>query len=118
MARSSRELRIRRHARVRFKIAGTAARPRVAVSRSNKHISAQVIDDGAGRTLAAASSTEPALRAEQGAPKAIASKVGALLAERAAAVGVTTVVFDRGGFTYHGRVAALADAMREQGVAF
>ena len=118
MARSSRELRIRRHARVRFKIAGTAARPRVAVSRSNKHISAQVIDDDAGRTLVAASSTEPALRTEKGTPKEVAAKVGALLAERAAAAGVTTVVFDRGGFTYHGRVAALADAMRERGMAF
>jgi large subunit ribosomal protein L18 len=118
MAPSSRELRIRRHARVRFKIAGTAARPRVAVSRSNKHISAQVIDDDAGRTLVAASSVEPALRAEKGTPRELAAKVGSLLAERAAAAGVTTVVFDRGGFTYHGRVAALADAMRERGVTF
>jgi len=118
MARSSRELRIRRHERVRFKIAGSAARPRVAVSRSNKHISAQVIDDDAGRTLAAASSTEAALRDAAGTPKELATKVGTLLAERAAAAGVTTVVFDRGGFTYHGRVAALADAMRESGVQF
>ena len=118
MARSSRALRIRRHQRVRFKIAGTTARPRVAVSRSNKHISAQVIDDDAGRTLAAASSTEPALRGEKGTPKEIATKVGTLLAERAAAAGVTTVVFDRGGFAYHGRVAALADAMRDKGVEF
>ncbi|HEV3213086.1 MAG TPA: 50S ribosomal protein L18 [Acidimicrobiales bacterium] len=118
MARSSRELRIRRHERLRFKITGTAARPRVAVSRSNKHISAQVIDDDAGTTLAAASSTEPALRGAAGTPKEVAAKVGALLGERAAAAGVTTVVFDRGGFTYHGRVAALADAMRESGVRF
>jgi len=118
MARSSRELRIRRHQRVRFKLAGTAARPRVAVSRSNKHISAQVIDDDAGRTLVAASSTEPALRGTDGTPKELAAKVGKLLAERAAAAGVTRVVFDRGGFTYHGRVAALADAMRESGVEF
>jgi large subunit ribosomal protein L18 len=116
MARSSRELRIRRHQRVRFKLAGTAARPRVAVSRSNKHISAQVIDDDAGRTLVAASSTEPALRDIGGTPKELAAKVGKLLAERAVAAGVTTVVFDRGGFTYHGRVAALADALRENGV--
>ena len=118
MGRTSRELRIRRHARVRFKIAGTAERPRVAVSRSNKHISAQVIDDDAGTTLVAASSTEPSLRAEQGTPKELAAKVGPLLAERASAAGVTTVVFDRGGFSYHGRVAALADAMRERGVKF
>jgi len=118
MARSSRELRIRRHQRVRFKIAGTAARPRVAVSRSNKHISAQVIDDDAGRTLVAASSTETSLRGADGTPKELAAKVGTLLAERATAAGVTTVVFDRGGFTYHGRVAALADAMRESGVRF
>jgi large subunit ribosomal protein L18 len=116
MARSSRELRIRRHQRVRLKIAGTAARPRVAVSRSNKHISAQVIDDDAGRTIAAASSTEPSLRGAGGTPKEVATKVGTLLAERATAAGVTTVVFDRGGFSYHGRVAALADAMRESGV--
>jgi large subunit ribosomal protein L18 len=116
MARTSRELRIRRHARVRFKVAGTAERPRVAVSRSNKNISAQVIDDDAGRTLVAASSTEPALRAEKGTPKALATKVGTLLAERAKAAGITTAVFDRGGFTYHGRVAALADAVREGGV--
>jgi large subunit ribosomal protein L18 len=103
---------------VRFKVAGTAARPRVAVSRSNRHISAQVIDDVAGRTLAAASSTEPALRAEQTTPRELATKVGALLAQRAGAAGITTIVFDRGGFAYHGRVAALADALRDGGVAF
>ena len=118
MARSSRELRIRRHQRVRFKVSGTAERPRVAVSRSNKHIAAQVIDDDAGRTLAAASSTEPALRGADGSPREVATKVGALLADRAKAAGVTTVVFDRGGFSYHGRVAALADALRDAGVTF
>ena len=90
----------------------------VAVSRSNKHIAAQVIDDDAGRTLAAASSNEPELRGADGSPKQVAAKVGTLLAARAAAAGVTTVVFDRGGFAYHGRVAALADAMRAQGVTF
>jgi large subunit ribosomal protein L18 len=116
MARSPRALRVRRHQRVRFKVAGTAARPRVAVSRSNKHIAAQVIDDDAGRTLAAAASTEPSLRGQGGTPKEVATRVGALLAERAKAAGITTVVFDRGGFAYHGRVAALADAMREGGV--
>jgi large subunit ribosomal protein L18 len=118
MARSPRQLRIRRHARVRFKVAGTAARPRVAVTRSNKHIAAQVIDDDAGRTIAAASSGEPSLRDATGTPKDVATKVGTLLAERASAAGVTTVVFDRGGYTYHGRVAALADALRAGGVAF
>jgi large subunit ribosomal protein L18 len=101
-----------------MKIAGTAARPRVAVSRSYKNISAQVIDDEAGRTLAAASSTEPALRGDVGTGTAAAAKVGRLLAERAKAAGIETVVFDRGGFTYHGRVAALADALRKEGVTF
>ncbi|HUD68687.1 MAG TPA: 50S ribosomal protein L18 [Acidimicrobiales bacterium] len=118
MARTPRQLRIRRHTRVRLKIAGTAARPRVAVSRSNKNISAQVIDDDAGRTLAAASSTEPALRGDVGTGIAAATKVGRLLAERVKAAGIDTVVFDRGGFTYHGRVAALADALRKEGVTF
>jgi large subunit ribosomal protein L18 len=118
MARSSRELRIRRHRRVRFRVTGTQARPRVAVSRSNKHIAAQVIDDDTGRTVAAASSTEPGLRAATGTPREIATRVGALLADRAKAAGVTTVVFDRGGFSYHGRVAALADALRAGGVTF
>jgi len=118
MARSSRELRIRRHQRVRFKISGTPERPRVAVSRSSRNIAAQVIDDTAGRTLAAASSVEAALRDDKGTPKEVAAKVGKLLAERAKAAGVTTIVFDRGGFAYHGRVAALADAIRNEGVEF
>ncbi len=116
MARTPRELRIRRHARVRFKVAGTAERPRVAVSRSHRNISAQLIDDDAGRTLAAASSVEAALRDDKGTPVEVAAKVGTLLAERAKAAGITTAVFDRGGFTYHGRVAALADALRGGGV--
>jgi large subunit ribosomal protein L18 len=118
MARSPRELRIRRHTRVRFKIAGTAARPRVAVTRSSRHIAAQIIDDDAGRTLASASSNEPSLRDAAGTPKDVATRVGTVLAERAAAAGVTTIVFDRGGYAYHGRVAALADAMRAGGVTF
>jgi large subunit ribosomal protein L18 len=101
---------------VRFKVSGTAERPRVAVSRSNRNISAQAIDDDARRTIVAASSTEAALRDETGTPRELAAKVGALLAERAKAAGVTNVVFDRGGFTYHGRVAALADALRDGGV--
>ncbi len=115
--RSTRDLRIRRHKRVRLSITGTAARPRVAVSRSNKHISAQIIDDESGRTLAAASSVEKSLDAT-GANRDGAAAVGKELAARAKAAGITTVVFDRGGFSYHGRVAALAEALREEGLEF
>lgn len=104
----------RRHARIRRKITGTAERPRLAVFRSLRHIYAQVIDDASGRTLAAAGSRESGL--EAGATSAGAARVGAVLAERARALGVTTVVFDRGGSKYHGRVKALADAVREGGV--
>jgi large subunit ribosomal protein L18 len=115
-------LRLRRHRRVRSKVIGTAARPRLAVHRSNRHISAQVIDDGAGRTLAAASTAEPELRAKigptGGGNLTGAEAVGSLLAERAKAAGISTVVFDRGGFAYHGRVAALADAARSKGLEF
>ena len=117
-AQKKRELRARRHRRVRKKVRGTAERPRLAVFRSNKHISAQVIDDRAGRTLAAASTLEGDLRSASGGNVAAAGKVGARLAERAAAAGVDTVVFDRGGFMYHGRVAALAEAAREGGLEF
>ena len=117
VAQARRTGRLRRHRRVRKKIHGTALRPRLAVFRSNKHITAQVIDDVAGKTLAAASSTEAELRSATG-NKDSASKVGALLAERAKAAGVTKVVFDRGGFQYHGRVAAVADAARENGLEF
>jgi large subunit ribosomal protein L18 len=112
------ELRIRRHARVRRRIVGTTARPRLAVYRSNKHISAQVIDDATGRTLAAASSVEASLRSASGGNIEAARAVGALVASRAREAGITTVVFDRGGFTYHGRVAALADAARAEGLEF
>jgi large subunit ribosomal protein L18 len=101
---------------VRAKVSGTPERPRLAVSRSNRHISAQLIDDLAGVTLAAASSTEPALRG--GANVAGAERVGTLLATRAKEAGITTVVFDRGGFVYHGRVAVLADAARKEGLEF
>ncbi len=118
MARTTRELRLRRHARVRRKLSGTAARPRVAVSRTNKHISAQIIDDVAGRTLAAASSVEPALKGVTGGNIAGATAVANLLAERARAASITAVVFDRGGFDYHGRVAAFADALRAGGLEF
>jgi large subunit ribosomal protein L18 len=90
----------------------------LAVFRSNKHISAQLIDDDAGRTLAAASSVEGELRGAPGANTDAASKVGALIASRAKAAGITSVVFDRGGFAYHGRVAALADAARAEGLEF
>ena len=111
--------RTRRHFRVRKKVAGTAERPRLAVFRSNKHISAQVIDDRSGRTLAAASTVEKSLRDAGGTGnKSAAAAVGRLVAERARAAGVTTVVFDRGGFQYHGRVAAVADAAREAGLEF
>lgn len=111
--------RIVRHRRVRKKIHGTAARPRLAVFRSNKHLSVQVIDDEAGRTLAAASTVEADQRsAGNGANVAAATRVGQLIAERAKAAGVTSVVFDRGGFAYHGRVAAVAAAAREAGLEF
>ena len=111
--------RARRHFRVRKKVAGTQERPRLAVFRSNKHISAQVIDDRAGRTLASASTVEVALRSTAATSnQAAATSVGRLVAERAKAAGVTSVVFDRGGFQYHGRVAALADAAREAGLEF
>lgn len=111
--------RARRHTRVRKKVDGTPQRPRLTVFRSNKHISAQVIDDLAGRTLAAASSTESEIRAAgYTGNKDAAERVGKLIAERASAVGVSRVVFDRGGNQYHGRVAAVADAAREGGLEF
>ena len=108
----------RRHGRVRKKVQGTADRPRLAVFRSNRHISVQVIDDRAGVTLAAASTYETELKGAATGNKDAAAKVGELIAERAKAAGVTTVVFDRGGNLYHGRVAAVADAAREGGLEF
>jgi large subunit ribosomal protein L18 len=117
-AQSKRKLRIRRHARVRKIVAGTAERPRLAVARSSRHISAQVIDDASGRTLAQATTVESALRSAPGGNVSAATAVGRLVAERAKAAGVTKVVFDRGGHRYHGRVAALADAAREGGLEF
>jgi large subunit ribosomal protein L18 len=108
----------RRHFRVRKRVAGTTTRPRLAVFRSAKHISAQIIDDVSGKTLAAASTTEKSLRSASGGNKSAAEQVGKLVAERAKAAGVTTVVFDRGGFLYHGRVASLADAARAAGLEF
>jgi len=118
-AKHKRDARIRRHARVRKHIRGTAERPRLAVFRSNKHISAQVIDDIAGRTLAAASTVEPTVRSAGGTGNVDAAKrVGELVAQRAKDAGVTSVVFDRGGFLYQGRVAAVADAARDAGLEF
>ena len=110
------EARRRRHRRIRGKVSGTAERPRLAVARSNMRIYAQIIDDDRGHTLAAAGSHEAALR---DLPKgAAAAEVGKLLAERARAAGVEQVVFDRGGYRYHGRVQALADGAREGGLRF
>ena len=110
------ELKDRRHRRVRKKVAGTPERPRLAVFRSNRHIVAQVIDDRAGNTLAAASTVEAALRTKPSGNVQAAAEVGRLVAERALAAGVTRVVFDRGGSRYHGRVAAVAAAAREAGL--
>ncbi|GAA3365350.1 50S ribosomal protein L18 [Saccharopolyspora sp. 6V] len=110
--------RANRHFRLRKKISGTPARPRLVVTRSTRHIVAQVIDDVAGHTLASASSMEADLRTLEGDKKAKATKVGELVAARAKDAGVEKVVFDRGGNAYHGRVAALADAAREGGLEF
>jgi large subunit ribosomal protein L18 len=115
---TARAARIRRHARVRKTVAGTPERPRLAVFRSLSHIYAQVIDDERGRTLAAASSVEKELKGASGNKTARAKAVGAAVAQKALAAGVTQVVFDRGGNKYHGRVKALADAARESGLKF
>jgi large subunit ribosomal protein L18 len=118
--RTPRELRLRRHARLRKRIKGSSARPRLSVFRSNIHIYAQVIDDTTGRTLAAASSKDRTLAGSlDGKTKTErAQAVGKLIAERAKNAGVEQVVFDRGGYEYHGRVQALADAAREGGLTF
>ena len=120
LKRSPLELRIRRHKRIRKKVAGTAERPRLAVFRSCEHIYAQIIDDTAGHTIAAASTLEPAIRPElSGKNKtARASVIGEVVTKRALERGVQKVVFDRGGFDYHGRVKALADAARAGGLSF
>ena len=110
--------RLRRQVRGRKKLNGTAERPRLVVTRSSKHISVQVVDDLVGRTLASASTMEADVRTLEGDKSAKARKVGELVAERAQAAGVTSAVFDRAGNKYHGRVAALADAAREGGLAF
>jgi large subunit ribosomal protein L18 len=110
--------RSRRHLRVRKKVAGSSARPRLVVTRSTRHISAQVVDDTTHRTLAAASSLDEGVRSASGDKKVRAAAVGKLVAERAKAAGIEAVVFDRGGNRYHGRIAALADAAREGGLSF
>ena len=109
--------RLRRHKRVRGKIAGTPERPRLNVFRSETNIYAQIIDDVAGKTLVSASSLEKDFSCD-GTKTDAAKKVGQMIAERAKAAGITTVVFDRGGYVYHGRVAALADGAREGGLEF
>ena len=108
----------RRHFRVRKNVRGTAERPRLVVTRSSRHISAQIIDDLKGHTLVSASTLDASLRGTEGDKSALAGKVGALLAERARSAGVSKVVFDRGGNKYAGRIAALADAAREAGLEF
>jgi large subunit ribosomal protein L18 len=110
--------RTRRHDRLRKKVSGSAERPRLAVNRSSRHMVVQLIDDLAGHTLVSASTMEADVRSLEGDKKARAAKVGELVAARAREAGVTAVVFDRGGYRYHGRVAALADAAREGGLEF
>jgi len=113
-----RKSRLRRHARLRKKISGTTERPRLVVHRSSRHIHVQLVNDLTGTTMAAASSIEADVRGVDGDKKAHSVRVGQLIAERAKAAGIDTVVFDRGGYTYGGRIAALADAAREGGLKF
>jgi large subunit ribosomal protein L18 len=108
----------RRHIRVRKRVSGTPERPRLVVTRSNRHMVAQVVDDTAGHTLASASTLDASIRGAEGDKSALAQRVGALVAERAKAAGIEAVVFDRGGNKYAGRIAALADAAREAGLKF
>ena len=110
--------RLRRHNRLRKKVVGTAERPRLVVNRSSRHIHVQLVNDANGTTIAAASSIEADVRAVSGDKKAHSVRVGQLIAERARAAGIEAVVFDRGGNTYGGRIAALADAARENGLKF
>lgn len=118
VSQQRREARATRHFRLRKKVVGTAARPRLVVNRSARHIAVQVVDDSIGQTLVSASTLEADLRAADGDKSAKARKVGELVAARAKEKGITTVVFDRGGDSYHGRIAALADAAREAGLEF
>ena len=118
VSQARRVARLRRHARLRKKIEGTADTPRLVVNRSARHIHVQLVNDLNGTTLAAASSIEADVRAVDGDKKAHSVRVGQLIAERAKAAGIEQVVFDRGGYTYGGRIAALADAAREGGLKF
>ncbi|MCC6236552.1 MAG: 50S ribosomal protein L18 [Dehalococcoidia bacterium] len=117
-AKTSSSARIRRHRSIRKRVSGTPERPRLAVFRSNQHIYAQVIDDLAGRTIASASDVEADLRTGSTTKVARAQEVGRRVAQRAKAAGASAVVFDRGGFRYAGRMQALADAAREEGLEF
>ena len=110
--------RLRRHNRLRKRVAGTPERPRLVVNRSARHIHVQVVDDTAGRTLASASTMDASLRGAEGNKSALAKQVGTLVAERAKAAGIAAVVFDRGGNRYGGRIAALAEGAREGGLDF
>ncbi|MBF0409876.1 MAG: 50S ribosomal protein L18 [Candidatus Riflebacteria bacterium] len=114
------EMRIRRHTRSRFYFSGTSQKPRLSVFRSIKHIYCQIIDDEKGATLACASSNEPAMREGKvnGGNKDGAKRIGSLIAQRALEKGISTVVFDKGGFQYHGRIKELADAARQGGLKF
>ena len=118
VSQARRVARLRRHARLRKKVEGTAERPRLVVNRSARHIHVQLVNDLTGTTVAAASSVEADVRAVEGDKKAHSVRVGQLIAERAKAAGIAEVVFDRGGYTYGGRIAALADAARESGLEF
>lgn len=115
---SSTNARARRHFRLRKKISGTAARPRLVVSRSARHLFVQIVDDSQGKTLAYASTMEDALRKSSADKTGKSKEVGALIAKRGKDAGITEVVFDRGGNKYHGRIAALADSARENGLVF
>jgi large subunit ribosomal protein L18 len=116
LGKGKRVARQRRHLRLRKKVSGSAVRPRLVVTRSARHISAQVVDDGIGQTIVSASTLEADLRSSNDDKTAKARKVGELIAERAKAAGLDAVVFDRGGNKYHGRVAAVADGAREGGL--
>jgi large subunit ribosomal protein L18 len=118
VSQDRRTARARRHFRLRKKVTGTAARPRLVVTRSARHIAVQLVDDSVGRTLTSASTLEADLRAADGDKTAKSRRVGELVGRRAVELGVTTVVFDRGGDSYHGRVAALADGARSAGLEF
>ncbi len=118
MKNDRKQIRHRIHTRIRKRVSGTAERPRLAVHFSGKHVYAQVIDDDAGKTLAAAGTTEESFAGKAGANLASATKIGKAVAERLLAKNVDKVIFDRGGFLYHGKVKALADAARETGLKF